>query len=90
MAKMRDFNGRVVAVTGAANGIGREMARAFARRGARLVLADIDEVGLLAVKGELEGASAITFIGKWGGSMSCAITRAWRWPGTSRRCLSRI
>ena len=58
---MRDFNGRVVAVTGAANGIGREMARAFARRGARLVLADIDEVGLLAVKGELEGAGVTVY-----------------------------
>jgi NAD(P)-dependent dehydrogenase (short-subunit alcohol dehydrogenase family) len=49
-----DLNGKVVAVTGAANGIGREMAMAFARHGASLALADIDEGGLLAVKRELE------------------------------------
>ena len=51
---MRDFDGRVVAVTGAANGIGREMALAFSRRGARLALADIDAQGIRRVRGELE------------------------------------
>ena len=49
-----DFNRKVVAVTGAASGIGREIARAFAVRGADLALADINEEGLLAVKNELE------------------------------------
>lgn len=53
---MRDFSGKVVVVTGAANGIGREMVRAFAQRGAGLALADIDESGLLALKEELEKA----------------------------------
>ncbi len=42
------------AVTGAASGIGRETARAFARRGARLAVVDIDEAKLDEVKGELE------------------------------------
>jgi NAD(P)-dependent dehydrogenase (short-subunit alcohol dehydrogenase family) len=51
---MRDFNGKVVVVTGAASGIGREMALAFARRGARLAVADIDADGLERVRGELE------------------------------------
>ncbi|NPV59133.1 MAG: SDR family NAD(P)-dependent oxidoreductase [Actinobacteria bacterium] len=49
-----DFNGKVVAVTGAASGIGREVALAFARRGARLVVADIDEEGLERTRGDLE------------------------------------
>ena len=40
------MNGRVVVVTGAGSGIGRELAREAARRGARLALTDIDLDGL--------------------------------------------
>lgn len=36
------IEGLVVSITGAGRGIGRETARAFARRGARLVVSDID------------------------------------------------
>ena len=39
-----DFNGAVVLVTGGAQGIGRAIVQAFAQAGARLVVADIDEV----------------------------------------------
>ncbi len=40
------FEGRVAIVTGAASGIGRALAGALARRGATVVLADIDEAGV--------------------------------------------
>ncbi len=41
-----EFAGKVVSVTGAAHGIGHATALAFARRGARLALSDIDADGL--------------------------------------------
>lgn len=40
------FDGKRVLVTGAASGIGRETALAFARQGADLVICDVDEKGL--------------------------------------------
>jgi NAD(P)-dependent dehydrogenase (short-subunit alcohol dehydrogenase family) len=55
-----DFDGKVVAVTGAASGIGREIALAFARRGARVAVADIDGERLQGVSRELEGIGTHT------------------------------
>ncbi len=43
---MRDFSGRVAAITGAGSGIGRALARELAQRGAYLALSDIDDAGL--------------------------------------------
>ena len=48
-----DYRDKVVVVTGAGSGIGREVALAFAGRGASLALADISEEGLWAVRDEL-------------------------------------
>ncbi len=42
---MAQFDGQVLIVTGGASGIGEAVARAFVKRGGRVVLADID-VGL--------------------------------------------
>jgi len=41
-----DFGDTLVSVTGAGSGIGRETAMAFARRGAEVVVSDIDEAGV--------------------------------------------
>jgi NAD(P)-dependent dehydrogenase (short-subunit alcohol dehydrogenase family) len=42
---MNRFSGKVALVTGAARGLGRVTALAFAREGARVVMTDIDETG---------------------------------------------
>jgi NAD(P)-dependent dehydrogenase (short-subunit alcohol dehydrogenase family) len=52
---MKDFRGRVAAVTGAASGIGRALANDLARRGTHLALADIDETGLAETVAQCEG-----------------------------------
>ena len=43
---LTNLSGKTVLVTGAASGIGKETALAFARRGADLVICDVNEVGL--------------------------------------------
>ena len=48
------FTGKAVLVTGAARGIGRATALAFAREGAQLALLDIDADGLAEVKSQAE------------------------------------
>lgn len=43
---MKILSGRTAAITGAASGLGRAMALAFAKEGMKLALADVDEKGL--------------------------------------------
>ena len=52
---MKDFTGRVAAITGAGSGIGRALANALARRGAHLSLSDIDDAGLAETVTRCEG-----------------------------------
>ncbi len=52
---MREFRGRVAAITGAGSGIGRALAQALARQGAHLALGDIDDTGLAETVAQCEG-----------------------------------
>ena len=47
------LSGRTVLVTGAASGIGKETALAFARRGADLVVCDVNEAGLAETEAQI-------------------------------------
>ncbi|MCE4027207.1 SDR family NAD(P)-dependent oxidoreductase [Microbacterium sp. Au-Mic1] len=53
-----DASGRSSAITGAANGIGADTARALARRGANLALIDRDRAGLTRIADELRATGA--------------------------------
>ena len=48
------FAGKVVLITGAAGGIGKETARLFAKQGAKLALVDLNQIALEALARELE------------------------------------
>ena len=50
---MKRFQEKVVVVTGAASGIGKEIAHAFAREGAKIVIADLKQDAAEAAAGEI-------------------------------------
>jgi len=56
------FTNRIVVVTGAAGGLGRTSAYAFAREGGQLVLVDVNEAGLAETAAEIrkQGGTAST------------------------------
>ena len=51
---MRSFKNKSVVITGAASGIGEALAHGMAQRGARLLLADIDDAGLHRVATDIK------------------------------------
>ncbi len=55
MDPLLDFSGQVVLITGAASGFGKLLSEAFSRRGASLVLGDLNEAGLDALASTLPG-----------------------------------
>jgi len=58
---MFDFTGKSVLITGAAQGFGRVLAQAFAARGARLALCDINDKGGRETLTQVEAAGADGF-----------------------------
>lgn len=65
-----NYTGKVAFVTGAANGIGRATALAFAREGANVVVADISE------QGNQETARMIEELGGQAIAIRCNVTRS--------------
>ena len=63
------FGGKVAFVTGAASGIGRAAALAFAREGANVVVADVSE------QGNQETARMIEALGARALAVRCDVTR---------------
>jgi len=61
---MHDYNGKIVAITGGASGLGKGMATRFAERGAKLSLADINPASLAEFEKELkaQGVEVITSV----------------------------
>jgi 3-oxoacyl-[acyl-carrier protein] reductase len=55
MSDFLNLRDQVIVVTGAASGMGRAVARAASREGARMVLADFDDTRLAAAARELQG-----------------------------------
>jgi len=53
---LKDFEGKVCLITGAARGIGEAIARLFHQRGAKLALIDLDQEGLKKLGAELSGS----------------------------------
>jgi meso-butanediol dehydrogenase/(S,S)-butanediol dehydrogenase/diacetyl reductase len=53
------FDGKVALITGAASGIGAATARRFAREGARVVIADINEAGAKQVAEDIDRAGGV-------------------------------
>ena len=58
---MKDLQGKVAVITGAASGIGRAMTDRFIAAGMKIVLADVDEVKLRNVEAELTENGADVF-----------------------------
>src|SRR5688500_13315813 len=55
---MNPLSGKVAAVTGAASGLGKAMALAFASEGMHVALADVDLESLNSVKGAIQGVKS--------------------------------
>ena len=50
---MKDFNGKVAIITGGASGVGRSLAFALGRRGAKVVVGDVDKDAMAQIEADL-------------------------------------
>jgi len=61
-----DLNGKVAVITGGASGIGLAMAKAFAAKGAKVVVADVNEAAI---------GEAVAAIAAAGGAAATSATK---------------
>lgn len=75
MDPLLDFTGKVAVITGAAQGFGQLLAEELAKRGAKLVISDINESGVLKVAEDISstGAEVIAFAGDVSKNDDCKI-----------------
>lgn len=69
MDPLLDFTGKVVLITGAAQGFGKLLAESFAERGAKLVIGDINKAGVEDV------AKQLTATGKEVVAIACDVSK---------------
>lgn len=61
MDPLLDFTGKVAVITGAAQGFGKLLAQALAKRGAKLVISDINEAGVQQVADDIASTGTEVF-----------------------------
>jgi NAD(P)-dependent dehydrogenase (short-subunit alcohol dehydrogenase family) len=81
---MNDLRGKVVAVTGAASGLGRAMALAFACEGMHVALADVDERGLKLIQDQIAALGAKAFF------MRVDVSKAAEVDAFAQRCMDEL
>ena len=72
------LKGKVALVTGAASGIGREIALTYAKEGAKVVIADLNQQGADAAAAEITKAGG-TAMGSLTGSCCCSRAKGGSW-----------
>ena len=55
---MQDFSGKVAVITGGASGVGRSLAFALGRRGAKVAVGDVDASAMEQVAADLDAEVA--------------------------------
>jgi len=81
---MNELGGKVVAVTGAASGLGRAMALAFASEGMHLALCDVDEAGLTLTEKQARAMGVNAF------SMRVDVSTAEEVDAFAQRCVDEL
>jgi NAD(P)-dependent dehydrogenase (short-subunit alcohol dehydrogenase family) len=81
---LNELGGKVAAVTGAASGLGRAMALAFASEGMHLALADVDETGLTRTGQEASARGVKSF------PMRVDVSKAPEVEAFAQKCLQEL